>query len=208
MPHQQRFLKSRIFLLIVGLLLGALTILVIRFFTYAPEGTHYHANFAVYINDERELFEGRKYYEETAANGCSLNPVADPVERAHMHSEISDVVHVHDELVTWANFFENIKWGLGDDYLKTRESILLPDDTHKLAFVLNGEVVDSIAGEIIGDEDTLLISYGDADKATLDKQYESIDHSAHEVDVNKDPASCSAGSQVVTIEDRFNHLFK
>ena len=208
MPNKTHVLKSRIFILIVGLLLGALTILAIRFATYQPEITHYHANFAVYINGERELFEGRKYYEETAANGCSLNPVADPVERAHMHSEINDVVHVHDKLVTWANFFEYIKWGLGDDYLKTREDIFLPDNTRTLTFVLNGEIVDTIAGKVIGDEDTLLVSYGDADKATLDKQNESIEQSAREVDIRKDPASCSAGSQVVTFEDRFNHLFK
>lgn len=203
-----RFLQSKVFFLIIGLLVGALAILAIRFFTYMPTGTHYHANFAVFINGERELFKGDKYYEETAATGCSLNPVADPVERAHMHGEVNDVVHVHDELVTWANFFENIKWGLGDTYLKTRDAIYMPDGEKKLTFILNGKTVENIAGSIIGDEDQLLISYGKSDVAELQAQYDAVAHTAHDVDVAKDPASCSAGSNVVTFEDRINHLFQ
>ncbi|HEY8886668.1 MAG TPA: hypothetical protein VIM31_04195 [Candidatus Microsaccharimonas sp.] len=208
MSGKLRFLKSRVVLLIAGILLGAVVILAVRFFTYEPTGTHYHANFAVYINGAREEFAGRSYYEETAANGCSLNPVSAPVERAHMHDKVNDVVHVHDSLVTWANFFENIRWGLGDDYLKTRTAMFLPDSTHKLTFILNGTAVDTIAGTVIGDEDVLLISYGSDDTSALKKEYDGIARTAHHVDVTKDPASCSAGSQVVTFQDRIDHLFK
>ena len=203
-----RIFQSKLFFLILGLVLGALTILAIRFVTYAPTGTHYHANFAVFINGERELFKGDKYYEETAANGCSINPVADPIERSHMHGGVNDVIHVHDQLVTWANFFENIKWGLGDAYLKTRDAIYTPDADKSLTFILNGKTVDSIAGSIIGDEDRLLISYGNANEAELQGQYDTVARTAHDVDIAKDPASCSAGDQVVTFEDRLNHLLK
>jgi len=202
-----RIAKSRITLLILGFLIGAIVILGIRFITYDPIGTHYHANFAVYINGERETFSGQSYYEETAGTSCSLVPVDSPVERAHMHDKVNDVVHVHDKLVTWANFFENIKWGLGDDYLKTPDAMLLPDANHKLTFVLNGKTVENIAGSVIGDQDRLLISYGDENSSQIQTQFNSIAQTAHQVDITKDPASCSAGSKVVTIQDRFNHLF-
>jgi hypothetical protein len=84
---------------------------------------HYHANFAVYINGQQEQFKGMKYYEETAAQTCTLEKIDDPAERAHMHDNVNNVVHVEDHLVTWGNFFQNLGWGLGDDYLKTADNV-------------------------------------------------------------------------------------
>lgn len=45
-----RFAKTKWFIAISCLVLRAAIILGIRFFTYKPDSTHYHANFAVYIN--------------------------------------------------------------------------------------------------------------------------------------------------------------
>lgn len=63
------FIKNRWFLFVAGIVLGALALLVIRFFTYSPPQVHYHANFAVYINGQREQFKGPQYYQEVAV--CS-----------------------------------------------------------------------------------------------------------------------------------------
>src|SRR3989344_5111964 len=154
-------IKSGWFIGGAAFILGAATILAIRFITYSPEEVHYHANFAVYLNGQREQFKDMRYYEETAASSCSIEEKETPLERAHMHGNVNDVVHVEDHLVTWGNFFQNIDWGIGDNYLKTADKIYAVDDQNKLTFMLNGNKVNSVAGLIIKDEDKLLVSYGD-----------------------------------------------
>jgi hypothetical protein len=199
-------LKSKWFIGIVGIVIGITAILAVRFFTYQPNLTHYHANFAVYINGQREKFVGTKYYEETAAMACTLEQVDEPAERAHMHDNISDVVHVEDKLVTWGNFLQNLNWGVGDTYLATDTTIYTVDADHALTFVVNGKTVDSIANTVINDNDKVLISYGSETNVQTAAQYKTIASTAHSFDIKQDPKGCS-GSRPVTNEDRWNNLF-
>jgi|SRR3989344_2820300 len=201
-----QFIKKKWFLFVSGLVSGSLLILGIRFFTYMPETVHYHANFAVFVNSQREKFEGMQFYEETEATSCTLEKVESPLERAHMHGNVNDVVHVEDHLVTWGNFFQNLGWGVGDDYLKTTDRIYSPDEQNKLTLTLNGNKVDSIANLIVGDEDKLLVSYGNSSSEELDKQYENIQSTAHKYNTEKDPASCG-GHKSVNTSERLKHLF-
>jgi hypothetical protein len=205
----KKHLKNKLLLsAVVGLLLGVVIILGIRFVTYKmPAVVHYHANFAIYVNGVREPFKGFGYYEETAAKACMLTPVDTPKERAHMHDNVSDVVHVEDHLVTWGNLMQNLGWGLGNDYLRTKDTMLVNNDTSKLSFILNGQPVESISDQIIQDKDRLLISYGTADSSALQGQYKTISTSAATYDSTKDPASCSAGHNEVTTLERLQHLF-
>jgi hypothetical protein len=191
---------------VVGLLLGALIILGIRFVTYKPEVVHYHANFAVYVNGVKEQFKALKYYEETEVTACTLEPVDSPKERAHMHGNVNDVVHVEDHLVTWSHFMQNLGWSLGDDYLKTADAIYPVSEQKKLVFILNGKPVENIADQIIQDKDKLLISYGTATSSQLQEQYKSIPATAGTYDTSKDPAGCGAGGEV-KMSDRIRNLF-
>jgi hypothetical protein len=200
-------LTSKWFIGIVGVIVGAAAILAVRFVTYQPDLTHYHANFSVYINGQRETFDGPSYYEETAAMACTLEQVDEPAERAHMHDNISTAVHVEDKLVTWGNFMQNLGWGISDTYISSRDRLYKTDDTNALTFIVNGKTVDSIQNMIINDEDRVLISYGNDNDAVLQQQYNSIPSDAHEFNVKVDPAGCS-GSQPVTAQDRWNNLFK
>ncbi|HSX35471.1 MAG TPA: hypothetical protein VLH84_00890 [Patescibacteria group bacterium] len=38
------------------IIVGAAAILGVRYFTYSPERVHYHANFDVIINGQREVY--------------------------------------------------------------------------------------------------------------------------------------------------------
>lgn len=204
-----KFLQNKRMLTVglVGILSGALIILGIRFATYKPEDkVHYHANFAVYVNGEREQFKGMQYYEETAATACTLKHVDSPKERAHLHGNVNDAVHVEDHLVTWSHFMQNLDWGLGDDYLKTADNIYTPNDQSKLTFILNGKTVESIDDTIIGDKDKLLISYGDSTENDLQEQYKSVADTATEYNNSKDPAGCGANNEV-KMSDRLRNLF-
>jgi hypothetical protein len=60
--------------------------------------------------------------------------------------------------------------------------------------------------EAIQDRDRLLISFGDADQTTLDKEYKTVPNNAAEVDKKNDPSSC-AGADKVTPSVRLHHLF-
>lgn len=200
-------LKSRGAYLLYGLILGALLILAVRYFTYQPmEHAHYHANFAVYINGQQESFKDSKYYQEVKL--CALHGTT-PAARVHMHDETPGVIHVHDEAVTWGAFFENLGWIVGPDFIRTSDTLYTSSDTAGLHVVLNGQDLtglSTITNQVIDDRDRLLISFGSADQATLDTEYKSVPNNAAKYDTTPDPASCQ-GAEKVTATERLKHLF-
>lgn len=203
------FLKSWWFLLLVGIVLGALVLLVIRFFTYQPVQVHYHANFAVYINNQREEFKGPQYYQEVAI--CSsTNDITIPQQRAHMHDNINSVVHVHDHAVTWGQFFENIGWYVGPNFIQTADGTMYQENGNdKLHIIINGQDytdLTPITNMVIKDRSRLLVSYGDLSQSQLNSEYASVPNTAKHYDETPDPASCS-GSEKITVSDRLHHLF-
>lgn len=202
-------IKKRSFAFVAGILLATLVILGIRFFSYAVHHTHYHANFAVYINGQREEFKAAHYYEEIAA--CSATGPIQPAQRAHMHDETNSVLHVHDDGVTWEQFFNNIGWTLGPNFIQNdQRTLYVGDGTNRLNVILNGQNLTdltNIANQTIKDEDRLLISFGDISNSTLAKEYKTVPATAHHYDITPDPASCSGAMDHVMVSDRFKHLF-
>lgn len=203
------FLRAKWVLFVVGLLLGVLVTLAIRFATYNVQQTHYHANFAVYINGQREQFKGPQYYEEVSA--CSASGPIQPPQRAHMHDNINSVIHVHDNGVSWQQFFNNIGWTLGPNFIQdNQQNMYVEDSTNKLNIILNGQNLTdltSIANQVIHDRDRLLISFGNISNNALQKEYSSVPNTAKHYDESKDPASCAGQMSKVTLGDRFRHLF-
>lgn len=202
------FLKNKYVLFVVGLILGALVIVVIRFFSYSPEHTHYHANFAVYINGKREEFKGSQYYEEVAM--CSAYDNIVPAQRAHMHDEVNSVVHVHDHAVTWGQFFDNLGWALGPNFIQDgQKHLYVEDDTNKLHIILNGQNYTDISpmnNVVIKDLDRMLISFGDISNAKLQEEYKTVPNTAHDYDIRQDPASCS-GHESPSFSERLHNVF-
>lgn len=203
-----QFVKSKWFIAIIALLLGAAIVLGIRFATYKVAAVHYHANFALYINGNREEFKGIEYYSEVEM--CTLNNTILPSERAHMHDNVNDVVHVEDHAATWGQFFTNLGWTLGPNFIASPDGTIYAEkgDT-KLHFILNGQDytgISSIQNTVIKDTDKLLVSYGNEDSATLNQQFATVPATAKKYDVTKDPASCS-GNHTTTTHDRLVHMF-
>ena len=181
-------MKRTLLLVLIGFVGGFLWLAGLRYFIAQPEEVHYHANFAVFINGERELFELPTYYEEVAA--CTTAYHDNPKGRVHMHGEVNDVIHVHDARVTYGNFFHNIGWGIGKNYLATVDKTYVVDEENELTFILNGEEIDSITNRVIGNLDKLLVSYGDETDEVLQKQFETVAGSAEETNKYQDPGSC------------------
>ncbi len=179
---------SVLFLLLIGFIAGLLWFAALRFFLVQAEETHYHANFAVYIDGVQQDFSDTSYYEEVAA--CTIAYKDEPKGRVHMHDKVNDVIHVHDKRVTYADFFHNIFWTVGDEVLETREAVYQNGGEKKLVFILNGQEVDRIDSRVIGNLDKLLVSFGDAATDFM-AQYSTVDDTAAEVNKYQDPATCS-----------------
>lgn len=179
--------------LVIAFLLGAFWIFAIRFVTAEKKETHYHANFAVFVEGNRMPFDNFTYYEEVQA--CFDGPEARPQSRVHMHDMVNHVVHVHDYASTWGHFFANLGMTAGDILFRYDDVIYIDDEQTTIKYLLNGEEVTTIANRIIGDADALLISInlGDPEDGQLQREYDEIQKDAAEYNKRQDPSSCSGG---------------
>lgn len=187
---------------LLGFGLGITLFVLLRFIFLSPDVTHYHANFAVFLNNERVTFEGPGYYEEVQS--CSSDETS-PRGRVHMHQPDNNIAHVHDENVTWGHFFEGLGWALGPETLVTDDQVYVTDDVRTLKFYINGALVDSPYNQVIQNEDQLLISYGEnsgdikAQKAAVGEPV-----SAEVANTQHDPAACR-GSEDSSISARLKN---
>jgi len=67
---------------------------------------HYHANFALYIDGKKFDFSGDQYMEDVSK--CSLGNTVYPKDRAHLHENNGNTIHVHAAGVSWEQFFSNV----------------------------------------------------------------------------------------------------
>lgn len=196
--------KKLLYAAIAGFALGVLWLAGIRFILFEPDTIHYHANFALYVNGEKEEFDSFTFYEE--AQAC-VDGEASPEARVHLHDNKSHVVHVHAPGAAWSHLFSNWGFGLGDDFVKTDDGVYQDGNNNsELTFVLNGKEVSGIANTTINDEDVLLINYGDENEQTLDKRYASIPNDAMKYNEQNDPASC-AGDEEISFSTRLKKAF-
>lgn len=199
--------KQAINYLLIGLLIGFLTLALVRFVTYQPpKHTHYHANWSVWINGQEQKFADPSFYEEVASCTVYEHGESDPMHRAHMHNDIFNVVHVHADGVTWGQFMENINSAAQSGFLRIHNDSFTNNENSKVSYVLNGKQLDSLNGLVIGDQDKLLINYGNDSTETIQQRYDAIQNNAKAADETQDPASCS-GKEEVTIWDRFKAIW-
>lgn len=191
--------KRRLLQCVAFFLLGALTLITIRFITIEKKETHYHANFAVFIDGKRFDFNNFIFYEEVqSCGGAELN---NPRTRVHMHDNVNHVVHVHDTAATWGHFFTNLGMVNGDTVFKTNTDTYVETKEKPIRFILNDAEVDMTANRTIVSEDVLLVSIGTVADEMLQEQYAQISKDAGEYNYRNDPSSCSGG-QPLTVGER------
>lgn len=200
--HQHIIINS----LVIGVVLGLLIFAAIRFFTYnSPEHTHYHANFAIYINGQQLKFEDPSNYQEIVS--CIKDDETNPLHRAHMHDGIYDVIHVHADAVTWNQFFENLNMTTDATYLRIKNDSFINNSPSKTTYILNGKKIVSLSGLVISSQDKLLINYGSDDDNVITQRYDAITDKAKNYNEKLDPASCS-GKLTNSFSDRLNNIFR
>lgn len=194
--------KKKVYLVAaISFILGIVWFIAIRLVTYSSDSDHFHANFALYIDGEKEDFKEEVFYEEVSSCGEIDN---NPLTRVHMHDNIGSVVHVHDASATWSNFFENLGLTLGDEVLSVRGKTYVDGENGQLMFFLNGQRVRTLSGKNIQSEDKLLISF-DESSAVLSDQYQSVESTAKEYNEKSDPSACK-GSDDGSIIGRLKNI--
>lgn len=203
------FNRRLVIALVSGFMLGALWLVAIRFVTFKDTRVHHHANFAVYVNGQKDEFSSSTFYEETSA--CSADEIG-PRTRVHLHDQKPGVVHVHDEGATWGHLFANLGYTLGNDVIKTDEGVFIDaEGVGSLRFSLNGKEIDSLANETIQSEDAVVIMYesrayqqqfaNDLRVDPLGEAYRDLQKDAAEYNQKNDPSACT-GTKPLTFGER------
>jgi hypothetical protein len=202
MPKMKKNSQSPLPILI-GLVMGFVLFGLLRFIAWQDNSTHYHANFAIFVNGQRDGLADPGFYEDVAP--CSEDESDNPHHRAHLHDNVSDVIHVHAKGVTWGQFFENFGYSISDQHLKTAGQVFVNTNQQKVQFILNGKTLSNPAGLVIKSTDKLLVSYGPVG-VDLTSQFNSVGSSAEQYNQQNDPASCK-GQTSGGFKARWNNIW-
>ncbi|MBI2641014.1 hypothetical protein HYW87_00235 [Candidatus Roizmanbacteria bacterium] len=148
-------MKKELWLIGIVILLGFVFVFT-RKTSKQPKEVHIHAGFQVYVDGKRQDFLQTKYMsvkpcEEGEHRELSKEEIQE--EKAHLHENVGDVVHVHLEGATWGDLFKNIRY----DFPRSK-----PIE----AFV-NGQRVSNILARFIGPYDSAVIFLGKSDQRLL-----------------------------------------
>lgn len=115
---------------------------------FTPQKTHYHAGFVVFQNNKKVDFSDSKYMfiEPCNANETKQDSAADiQIEKAHLHENVGDLVHIERTGATWKDLFTNIKY---------------PIDYTNATGYINGKQVADFQTQSIKPFDSLVVFIG------------------------------------------------
>lgn len=118
--------------------------------------THYHAGFIVFQNNKKLSFSDFKYMYEKP---CTLKGKEDKtnendqLEKAHLHDNVGDVIHIERSGAHWKDLFTNINY---------------PINYGKATGYINGQKANNFQNLHINPDDSLVLFIGSNDvKADL-----------------------------------------
>ncbi len=186
--------KRIIAAVLFGFVIGAFWLGTVRFILTKDETVHYHANFALYINGQRDELKSFTFYEEVAS--CNASDKDNPKNLVHLHDNKSHLIHVHEDGMTWGAFFQNLGYVLGDELIKTDSGIYVDGaDGYNITFWINGKEASTMANKVINNQDLLLINYGKDDEKTIRERFDALPRDAEKANNTADPAACGGGEK-------------
>jgi hypothetical protein len=195
-------------LTLLGVAIGVVALAAVRWAVAPPSvPTHYHANWAVFVNGQRVDLSGSQYMEEVTA--CvPVGQTILPTQRTHMHEGNQDIVHVHDDGVTWGHLMANLGFGLGEDFLILHGGDrYVADGERTLKYIADGQVVLPAYNRVIRSTERLLISYGpETVEEVVATQFPQVASTAAEYNTRPDPAGC-AGAAEMTLGQKLRYAF-
>lgn len=160
--------RKEILACFIGIIIGAVTAHIIlpksdnHAVTHSDE-YHIHADFLIQIHDE-VLELGVAELTTTASQTLH--------EHAHLHDENGDVLHMHKENITFAEFLSSLGFTLADDCLTTLDQTkYCSTESESLSLFVNNKIWDeAITKYVPQDLDRVMLYYGsNPDSAELDK---------------------------------------
>lgn len=121
------------------------------------EKIHYHSGFIVFENGKKLDFSDNKYM---FIKPCTIDGEEDEstedsqLEKAHLHDNVGDVVHIEEEGAVWGDLFTNIKF---------------PVDYSKVTGYINGYEEKDFQNQPINSDDSLVLFIGKPDLLLLSK---------------------------------------
>lgn len=128
-----------------------------------PEAVHIHAGFTVYMDGVKQDFSDFKYMniEPCTEHADKKTKENDQIEKAHLHENVGDVVHVHRSGAVWGDLFHNL-------------NVTFPPGKPVVGFI-GGEKFDNILTLPIHENDSVIIISGKSDGIDT-SSYVSVDH--------------------------------
>lgn len=196
--------------LFIGLIVGVLALGTARFLLVEPApAVHYHANFALFVDGQRLDLTGGRYMEDVTA--CAADPAGiRPQDRAHLHNNDADVVHVHHGGATWGHLFANLGFGLGDSFLILDDGrrFFEGEEGRSIKFIVNGQQVLELQNRMIRSEDRVLVSVGpESPNQVLASQYPQVESNAGHFNEVSDPAGCAGAMRTLTLGEKIRNAF-
>jgi hypothetical protein len=118
-----------------------------------PQKVHYHAGFLVFQDDQKIDFSATKYMflEPCTVGNTHKDTQAEiQVEKAHLHDNVGDVVHIERSGAIWSDLFKNIGYSM---------------NFSKATGYINGKKVANFQSQPIVSDDVLVVFIGNNDIA-------------------------------------------
>jgi hypothetical protein len=154
--------KTKIFFLI--LITIVICSLIYYFVIRKPtQAIHYHAGFLVYVDGKLQNFSLPKYMKTEPCLARKVKPTKEEEqkEKAHLHDDVGDVVHVHRDGAIWGDLFKNIDF-------------IFPASESATGYA-NGAQVDDVLNYPIKSDDSVIIVFGSDEGVDLET-YINLDH--------------------------------
>jgi hypothetical protein len=144
--------KRVILLLTAGLLILTVIIFWVNRNNFQNPEIHYHAGFKVFVNGYQQDFSEDRYMNFTL---CTLRGKSEnnQLEKAHLHDNTGDVVHVHRKGAVWGDLFTNINYSF-------------PPNVPVIGYI-NHRKIENILAYPIKPYDSVIIVAGDASNIDL-----------------------------------------
>lgn len=148
--------------------------------------THYHANFNIMLNGTVLDLSNEKYMSDKPE--CDMPDDTPLAEKVHLHDNIGDVVHLHDDGIYWRLFLETLGFTFANETSGNFEGQNFTFNP-ETAFYSNGDLdADLLDREIDADERVFII-FGNLPQQGVDEFLQNIRNNAHEFD-DKEETSC------------------
>ncbi len=127
---------------------------------------HIHANFGVFIRDQKLDFSGQKYMHSKPCFS-DYHTQKHFGDRVHLHDGIGDVAHIHDYGVAWGDLMLYLGVKTTINGLEFEDKFYSLGKNDKLSYYINGNLVNNFELTEINNNDSLIIVMDNENSSSL-----------------------------------------